>query len=622
MMRIPPQLKKQSYRFVKCRGKRPFEKKWENEKNYSWREIEKYDGNYGLINKSGSLIVIDADCENISKIIKKSLPKTFVVKSHNEHRHFYYKCENCTIGKKLFKNSMGDVRGYSGHNSNYITICPPSIHPDTGEPYEVVENNPIAEISERDILEKLDNFFISNRKKSNKLSLKKPKKGDRNNTFFKTACRLRNTLDYEEVLEIIKLRNNDLKEPLKISEAESLVKSAYSYKNEKENGLSGINIEKVEFEMKNKRLLDKVIKEIQNEGIVGEETPIKVLILKICLRLALGTAPTSSNIFISDSTGLGKDNLVKNVCNVLLEPEKTYFHRTDLSDKVLNYWITPDNKPDSTWNGTVIHFEDPRPNVIQSQAFKVRASGDNRITVLKDQKVINRIIKGKPVMIVTSANASINEECGRRWDAIRLDDSEEQTKKIINRILKDDKKEANMVLRYGLKSLEPFEVKIPFTDLLKNILPTTVVMRTQIHKLKDYIKASAVLHQHQREMDDNGRLIATWDDYDYAAFVFNELKDIEGDFKNKDEEEFFNMLSKEKEGMTIKEASVKFEKRDIKWIYNHKYNWKKRSLLKETIEKDANTFRDVTVIHSIDNVNSNKLPTAEEIKKIRCNEKS
>ena len=91
-------------------------------------------------------------------------------------------------------------------------------------------------------------------------------------------------------------------------------------------------------------------------------------------------------------------------------------------------------------------------------------------------------------------------------------------------------------------------------------------MRTQIKKLLDYIKSSAVLHQHQQETDDQGRLIAKWFDYDYARFVFMTLKDFQGITLNKAEEDFIEFLKMIKSPITINEAGQHFKKRSKTWI--------------------------------------------------------
>jgi len=92
-------------------------------------------------------------------------------------------------------------------------------------------------------------------------------------------------------------------------------------------------VQKCGEKLKDPLLLANIVKEVQKEGVVGEEDVIMSLIMKIMLRHVINADKTSSNLVVSDKSGGGKDFLVKAVCKVML-PEKDYFHRTGLSEKV------------------------------------------------------------------------------------------------------------------------------------------------------------------------------------------------------------------------------------------------------------------------------------------------
>ncbi len=368
--------------------------------------------------------------------------------------------------------------------------------------------------------------------------------------------------------------------------------------------------------LKDKNLLINITDEIHKEGLVDEELGILILINKICLRLVKNYSATSSNILISDRTGSGKDFLASCVGKTILPPGK-YHHRTDISEKAFDYWKpilamkpNPSGKGKKipvfdSWNGHVIHLEDPREDALKGQSFKVMASGGTHVTKVINLKPVTIQIDGKPVMIVTSLNASIDEEGQRRWDSLRIDTSRELTKQVKKNYLeratgkKDTDKD--IFLRYAVqKLLLPKEVVIPFAPFLMEYIPDNLMMRTQIKKLLDYIKASAVLHQHQRETDEKGWLIATWFDYDYARLVFISLKDFQGLTLNVAEEEFIKCLMEQNRPITISEAEQYFKKRSKTWIYNH---------LDEFVSKGL-----IDVIYEQDNLNRN-------IKKIYASEK-
>ncbi len=352
-------------------------------------------------------------------------------------------------------------------------------------------------------------------------------------------------------------------------------------------------------------LLD-IIKEVQKSGLQGEEDTILALINKITLRLVKNAEPTSSNVVVSDKTGSGKDYLVKSITDVMV-PKKDLVHRTMLSEKALNYWGEP-------WNGKVLYLEDPMNDTLQSQIFRVICSGGTDITTVKDQQRLDLHVEGKPVLIVTTMNSSIDEEGERRWDTLRVDTSEQLTEMIVKQ---SAKKELGMYqtndtkLLETLHGLKPYSVVIPFAqDIVDNLSPTIVKnqkMRTKIHTLYDYIKSSAVLHQKERKKDKEGRLIAELFDYEYGSFVFMKLKDIECNLTT-DEEQFITMLDGFKIPLSIKECSSYFNRRSKQWIYDNMDTWKTKGLIDEVIVFDKDANKDITKFTTSYKTSSDVLP--------------
>ena len=377
-------------------------------------------------------------------------------------------------------------------------------------------------------------------------------------------------------------------------------------------------VEKCGEQLKDPMLLINIIDEVQKEGVVGEEDSIMSLVMKIMLRYVRDADKTSSNIVISDKSGGGKDYLVECVSEVML-PKTDYYHRTGLSEKIFSYWNA--NKKDFTWNGKVIHLEDPDDDLIQSQGFRVMASGGSRVTVVKDQQAVDLKVNGKPVIIVTSLNADIDTEGIRRWDTIRMDTGEELTKAVIkHRMLKkagliDYKPNKN--LREGLKSLlHPVDVKIPFIEDILTIFPSMLAMRTIGGKFVDYIKASTILHQFQREKNEDGSINATWIDYEYARFVFTKLVGMYGVPLNRTEEGLMQILidagSCRDAALSIKEISTRFD-HSMSWLYRNLKNkdkFKTTGLIKEVLEFDEQSNKEITKYYTEVQMKRMELPPA------------
>lgn len=345
--------------------------------------------------------------------------------------------------------------------------------------------------------------------------------------------------------------------------------------------------------MKQSDLIVKLVREVQKEGVVGEEDTILAVMLKIMLRLVKNATPTSSNVLISDESGGGKDWMVKCICNTVLR-NNAYFHRSRLTEKAFTYWHSKDKN--FTWDGKILHLEDPDAEFLNSQAFKVRASGETEETIVKDQKAIDIKVDGKPVIIVTSLTASINVEGVRRWDNCRMNTDEKLTKEIIKfNMLKEAgliKVEKDEELREAVQNLQPKEVIIPYASALLQVLPNTLGMRTQHHKLKDYIKASAVLHQHQRSKTEDGKLIANIFDYEYARFCFYKFGNIKGVPLNIAEEQLINVLLQNGRPMTLREILPHIN-RGQNWLYEKIDRLKELDCIKELFIYDEQSKKDV-----------------------------
>jgi len=354
--------------------------------------------------------------------------------------------------------------------------------------------------------------------------------------------------------------------------------------------------------LKDEKLIKHIVDEVHKDGVVGEEDSIIVLTLKIMLRLVKNASPTSANVLVSDKTGGGKDWLTKRVCSVLL-PENECFHRTTMSPKVLNYWQPKEKVGNKyvpvSWDGKVIYLEDPEEELIQSQAFKVMTSGGTHMTVVKDQKVLDREIMGKPVIIVTSMKTQIDVEGQRRWDAIRIDTSQQLSDKVVTSILSSAcgnpiKGDADTTFRLMLQKLNSYNVIIPWAMELKDVFQNPrMIERTQTKKFLDYIKASAILHQEQREIDADGNLIAEKDDYELARFAYIKLRNKEGNALNKQEEELLDYLRGKKEEVKLNQIITDLENVSRAWLYRNKDNMISKGVVSAVVKFDAGANREV-----------------------------
>ncbi|HEC93200.1 MAG TPA: hypothetical protein ENI51_09445 [Candidatus Atribacteria bacterium] len=298
-------------------------------------------------------------------------------------------------------------------------------------------------------------------------------------------------------------------------------------------------------------------------------------------------------------------------------PEDQYLHVTKMSKEAFTYWHNPKFEPEWTWDDKVIHFEDITQTLLNSSTFKVMASGGSYAVVVKDQVTLEIPIKGKPVMILTSHHANPKDEALRRFPIGAMDNSEQQTEKILERIAQnysnEESENINTELRSAVRILNPYHVVVPFAELISFFFPKDILMRTHFRRFLDYISASAILHQYQREKTEDGCLIATPDDYMIARMVLiYTTSNIKMVPLSKEYRGILNILRENVEPMTIKDLEVKSDKSKV-WLYRHLPFLAERGLVKKDTRFDERANRDViTYQYSLQN-NPYAMPTWNDI---------
>lgn len=149
---------RRGFSLVPCDRKKPTVKGWTRLPKTTEAEAREYaqKGNFGI--RTGvisNIVVIDVDPAHggNGSLAALNLPKTASVRTGSGGRHFYFKYPIDGLRNSAGKLAPGiDIRADGGQ-----VIAPPSIHPDTGQPYQwelSPEDYPLADFPET-ILEKL-----------------------------------------------------------------------------------------------------------------------------------------------------------------------------------------------------------------------------------------------------------------------------------------------------------------------------------------------------------------------------------------------------------------------------------------------------------------------------------
>lgn len=278
--------------------------------------------------------------------------------------------------------------------------------------------------------------------------------------------------------------------------------------------------------LKDPKLLNKVVKELDKMIVKERDLKMSIFVVGLGGMNTNNAEPTSYNLMVNDGSGAGKDYIVK--CTLKIFPKKeNIIIRKRISPTVFTYWHNSKFEPDWTWDGKLFYNEDISNTVLNCDVFKVMSSsdGENISEITVNQRPVEVITRGKPVMIITTAMANPKVELLRRFPIAELTTTIEQTKLILERKAEFHKKgikpSYDARITKALAYLKSYSVKVPFADRLTNLLShKNIIVRTHFDRLIDYIKFSAVIHQYQRESDDEGHLIATSKDYECARIVF------------------------------------------------------------------------------------------------------
>lgn len=171
MVEISETLKNDNFRFIKVkrRTKQACEYNWSSE-GYRFDDPElrghlMNKGNYGVLCGYGDMTVIDADIEEIERLVDENLPDTFKVRSGGGGCHFYFTCPDLEGPIRLKDNKVGDIGDvqYKGK----MVVGPNSIHPSRNR-YKIEKKNRISEIKRKDIEKTLGDFFAGKKSQRKK----------------------------------------------------------------------------------------------------------------------------------------------------------------------------------------------------------------------------------------------------------------------------------------------------------------------------------------------------------------------------------------------------------------------------------------------------------------------
>lgn len=278
--------------------------------------------------------------------------------------------------------------------------------------------------------------------------------------------------------------------------------------------------------LKDPNLIDNVVKTVQSTGVIGEELPIKTVILVCCGKLVLNKKSYSTNLHPEDMSGIGKDYVTEHVMGIVFykdwikynAPTPTALSYSQLKTKRINEngkeeWITegPTISKDS-----IVYIKDASEEFLNGDDCKLLLEEKN-VDLVKTMNQRSVHLKWeKPVVIITTAGTNTDNQIIRRLPSLHLNCSADQTR-AINKFQLDERCNTyEHQLKYNSDHIEL--VKNCFYELsyvgvdLNNVRDeiksrflncNSVLMRSLYPRLLDYISFSTALYQFQREKSNN-----------------------------------------------------------------------------------------------------------------------
>ena len=256
-------------------------------------------------------------------------------------------------------------------------------------------------------------------------------------------------------------------------------------------------------------ILSKIVQGFRSK-IVGEDNNIKLLWLA-CVSKDLPKKNRLSAIITSQSSA-GKSNLI----NTILEP--FYDHVIDFTDYTPAFL----NRQEMNMNGKIFKMEQMERTNDRKQVslFNLKfllTEGKLRIGLVdRDEKGKNspRVleVRGIPVFLSTSTNYNIDPETLNRTLLMQVDETEQQTKRIISHIfenyetlsINDSWKEELSELKKLAKAYNQLghrirDIVIPFGHKLEKQIPTIdLTIRRDLEKILNLTAVIAFMHASNR----------------------------------------------------------------------------------------------------------------------------
>ena len=272
---------------------------------------------------------------------------------------------------------------------------------------------------------------------------------------------------------------------------------------------------------RDRKILDRFGKALEQRGVAGVSRKAKLLYLVVTTRLLARIVSAG----VKAASSVGKSFLVGGVLDFF--PNTAYYVLTAMSDKTLAYTEEPlSHRFVVLYEAAALANNWPAYFVrsLMSEGRLIYETVEKTSTGLRSR----RIEKEGPTGLLTTTTAiNLNPENETRSFSLRLDDSATQTKRIIaaeaakvsgechDADISDEEFFGPWRDYQSWLELAERRVVIPFALTISELVPPVAVrLRRDFPAVMRLVQAHALLHQISRERVQQGRILATLEDYE------------------------------------------------------------------------------------------------------------
>ena len=271
------------------------------------------------------------------------------------------------------------------------------------------------------------------------------------------------------------------------------------------------------------RILDRFGEDIKRSGLAGESKAARLVYLALNSRHL--DAKQLVNIVVKGPSSAGKTYTVEKVLEFY--PEDAYHFLTAMSERALAYSEEPLAHRFLILAEAAGMSSEFATYLIRSllSEGRLRYETVERTNDGLKPRIIER--QGPTGLVVTTTRTRLHAENETRMLGVVVDDSREHTREILATLADEDHEAPDMGRWHAFQTWiagTPSRVTIPYSRKLAELIPPVAVrLRRDFGSVLNLIRSHALLHRATREQDEQGRVVATVEDYAVVRSLIAEL---------------------------------------------------------------------------------------------------